>query len=240
MPSPQFDRALVDPSVTDAELEQALADPAGDFPEVEEQDSLDEPSGVARGLLAVVPATPHQAILNARALRANHTFVGVGMCLAAVHGPIFKIPALWPDAETAMAHSAPFHPIPDPASTGVPRGSVGFASNGRHGHVWLELGGGLVSTTDYHENGYEGVALRSKMLTWCGALHWGWGETLDGIDVWPTQTKKPVPPKDWSLADRRAYVHRRLLKARDDGHDGLAHQLTVWQDKMDARLQATK
>jgi hypothetical protein len=245
---PNFDRTLVDPSVTDEEIERALdADPAGDYPDVDEQDHLDDEQ-LARGLLSPVPATPREAIEHARTLREQHTFVGVGMCLATVRGPIYRVPALWPDAETAMAHSAPFHAVTDPASTGVPRASVGFASNGRHGHVWLELGAvgvtgslhALVSTTDFHEPGFEGVALRSKMLTWCGAQRFGWGETVDGIDVWPTVTKKPAPPKPWSLQDRRDYVHRRLVKARDDGHGGLAHQLKLWQDKMDARLQVAK
>jgi hypothetical protein len=70
-----FNRDLVDPSVTDEEIERAHDGAAADFPDVEDQDEL---ADVARQLF-IVPAGKAQRIANARALREDHTFVGVGM-----------------------------------------------------------------------------------------------------------------------------------------------------------------
>lgn len=235
-----FNRDDVDPSVTNDELDQAQADPATVFPDVDEQDTLDDEDEdgqtAVRALIATVPATPHQAILNARTLRDQHTFVRIGMCLNVVRGRLFHVPALWPDAATAMRHSSPFHPITDPNSTTVPRGAVGYAANGRHGHVWLELGGGLVSTTDYHELGFEGVALRSKMLTWCGATRWGWGETLNGFDVWPDPVRKPAPPAPWTTEQRIRVLRREQAEAKKAGQWQRATRFDQWADRLEKRL----
>jgi len=239
-----FDPDLVDPSVTAAEIEQAHDGDPAPFPNIEDADTLDDASPALRGLVGVVPATPAQALVNAKRLRDDHTFVGVGMCLATVRGPIFGLPPLWPDADTAMEHSAPFHPLTD--TLAAPRGSVGFAANGGHGHVWLNLGGGLASTTDFHENGFEGVALISRMLAWCGATRWGWGEVLNGFDVWPGQRKPPRPhqPDDpkphapWTLEQRAAFIARRARIARREGHLARARQLKRWHDRMELRIKA--
>jgi hypothetical protein len=245
MPNQPFDRSGVDPSVTDEEIERALdtTEPA-DFPDADDvQDDLDDDSE-PRGLVGVgvVAASKPQRIANARKLRVDQTFVGVNRCLAVVRGPILGLPAVEPTAAIAGDHSSPFHPIADADSTAVPRAAIGFAWNGGAGHVWLELGAvkvggkplGLVSTTDFHESGFEGVALRSRMLTWCRATRWGWGESVNGFDVWP-DLKKPVPPP-WTWEDRLAQLHRDLKRARDHGASKRhIAGLKAWIDKLEER-----
>jgi hypothetical protein len=232
-----YDPSKVDPSVTAEEIELAHDGTPAAYPDLDEQDTIDDVAPV--GLMGPSVATIPERIVNARNLRADRTFVGVGMCLATVRGPILGLPAVYPSAEVAGHHSSPFHPIGDPGDTTVPRGAIGFAFNGGNGHVWLELGGGLVSTTDFHENGYEGVALRSRMLAWCGATSWGWGESVNGFDVWP-DPKKPKPPAPpWGLAEREREVHRALHKAK--ANEAPAHRiagLQKWDDSMIARVKA--
>lgn len=235
-----YNAELVDPSVTPEEIELALhGTPTEYLPSLVAQDHVEgEPEGVTRGLTTIVPASIPQRIQNARALRDNHTFVGVGMCLATVRGPILGVPAVFPSAEVAGEHSSPFHTIGNAGDLTVPRGSIGFAFNGGNGHVWLELGGGLVSTTDFHENGFEGVALRSKMLAWCGATSWGWGESVNGFDVWP-DPKLPKPePKPWGLAERERLVHHNLRAAKHAGaHQRKIDGLQKWDETLVARLE---
>lgn len=235
----------LDPSVTDEDIERAFDGDPDSFPDAELQDQVDDEEDQPLGLTAIVPAGKAERIANAKRLRDNHTFVGVGMCLATVRGPILQIPALYPTAAVAGDHSRPFHGGIAAGSTQVPRAAIGFAWNGRAGHVWLELGGvtvggreeALVSTTDFHENGYEGVALRSRMLSWCGATRWGWGESCEGYDVWPDPKKPtPKPVEPWTLERRRQFIHRQLVDAREAGHQELAHQLKLWQDRIDHKL----
>lgn len=228
-----FDPDLVDPSVTAEEIERAHDAEPADFPDVEEQDDLDE-----LGEGAITPATPREAIQHARALTEDDTFVGVGYCLRTVRDPEYRVPALWPDAETAWENGAPQHRTSDPVA--IPRGAPVYWTNGRHGHIALSLGGGLCRTTDYHRPGYVDVALISRLAPWCGGQLVGWAETLNGYDVWP-DPKKPKPaPRAWTLADRRAFIHRRLLAAREAGRDTQAARLKAWQDRMDAKLEAQK
>ena len=220
-----FNRDQVDPSVTDEELEQATADPHGDFPDLEEQDDLDE-----LGAGAVVPATPAQAIANARRLRSEHTWCGVGYCLRTVRGPIYRVPALWPDANAALANGKPIHSVSELVD--IPRGAVIGFHNSTHGHVTLGLGGGLNSTTDYHEPGYEGVATIANTAGWCGADRVVWYETLCGVDVWPGPAK-PKPrmlTRDEKLQRLRADRKRALR----NGHEHYAARLKVWIDRIAA------
>lgn len=238
---PDIDPTLVDPSVTREEIEQAIDGDPAPFPDVDVQDDLDDADpadGKAFMAVTIVAASKAQRIVNARNLRERQTFVGVGLCLAVVHGPILNIPALYPTAAIAGNHSKPFHPITDPASTQVPRAAIGFAWNGRAGHVWLELGGGLVSTTDFHRNGYEGVALRSRMLTWCGAIRWGWGESVNDFDVWP-EAKKPAPkPQPWDWHDRVHLLEQDLARMEKDhaSHNDIA-SMKAWIARIKDRHQ---
>lgn len=206
----QLDRQAVDPSVTDDDVERALDGDPAPFPDVDEQDVPDVVSE-AKALLGVIPHTPAEAVANARVLRDRHTFVGVGMCLATVRGPIFGLPAMWPDATAAIDHGAPVHHITDPVA--IPRGTAVVWRNDRHSHIALGLGGGLCSTTDFHENGFEGVAQISRIAAWCGGDLVGFIETLNGFDVWP-DPKKPKPaPRPWGLAEREREVHRAHHRA---------------------------
>lgn len=232
-----------DPSVTAQETRDALRDPGTDYAAVvnhqEDRNGNqdDVPDGpAALGLVSVVPATPRDAILNARKLRDDHTFVGVGYCLRVVHN-LFRLPALWPDANTAMEHGAPIHRVSDLGE--IPRGAVIGYHNSHYGHVSLGLGGGLTSTTDYHELGYEGVATIDNTARWCGATEVVWYEVLNGFDVWPDPHKpKPAPVVPWSLHERRDFLYRALLHARRDGHDTRAARLKQWIARIDRRLDA--
>lgn len=224
-----FNRDDVDPSVTDEELEKATADPAGDYPDAGgddgEQDDLDE-----LGAGAAEPATPAQAIANARRLREQHTWVGVGYCLRTVRGLIYRVPALWPDANAALAHGRPIHSVSE--LTEIPRAAVIGFHNKTHGHVAFGLGGGLNSTTDYHEPGYEGVATIANTAEWCGADRVVWYEVLCGVDVWPGP-QKPKPKmltKDERI--RRLKADRR--RALENGHEHYAARLKVWIEKIQA------
>jgi hypothetical protein len=242
-----FDTTL-DPAISQEMVDQAHAADPFDYEQVlaeiearQAQDDIDEAD--ARGLVAPAIRKPGEAALEARRWHEENLTLGVGMCLATVRH-YFNVNALWPDAETAGEHSAPLHRSTNAAD--FPRGTCGYAYNGRHGHIWINAGGGLCWTTDYRRGGgFVDLAPISAMAPWIGGQLIGWGEVLNGVDVWPTpkpdpkQSAKPVFHA-WSLADRRAYVHHRLLRARDDGHDKLAHQLKAWQDKMDAKIEAHK
>jgi hypothetical protein len=231
------DTAL-DPTITPELLEQAHDEPAIDYDQVFAeitarlaQDDVDDTEDQARGFLAAPIRKPGQACLEARRIHEENVDVGIGYCLRTVRG-YFDVAALWPDAETAGEHSAPLHRTTDPNE--FPCGSVGYAYNGRHGHVWLNVGGGMCWTTDYRRLGRVDLAPVSAMAPWIGGRLIGWGEVLNGVDVWP-DPKKPEP-KPWTLQDRRDFVHRRLLAAREHDHKQLAHQLKMWQDRMDDRL----
>lgn len=235
-----FDRELVDSSVSEEEIELAnYPDPAG-FPLVDNQDEPDE----ARSLLTV-PATPAQACAHAKALRDNHTNVGIGMCLRTVRGPIFGLPSLWPTASIAYTHGKPFHRFDD--LTLVPRGmAIFWATPGSDdpGHVALSLGGGLCSTTDFHENGFEGVALISKLADWCGDPFRGGAEILNGFDVWPNPDKPdPKPVHEfhaWDAARKVQFLKSEADRQRADGHPKRAEQLETWADKIAARAKAKR
>lgn len=238
----QLDRRLVDPSVTDDDVERALDGTPDRYPDHDAVDLFQDDVDVvteAKALLGVIPHTPEQAIASARVLRDRHTFVGIGMCLATVRGPIFGLPALWPDATAAIDHGAPIHRITDPVA--IPKGTAVVWRNDRHSHIALGLGGGLCSTTDFHENGFEGVAQISRIEAWCGGTLVGFIETLNGFDVWP-DPKKPKPkPKPWGLPEREREVRRALQKAKRNKAparriDGLAR----WDETLLARMEEHK
>lgn len=228
-----FNRDLVDPSVTEEEIEQAEQDPAGDYPDSDEQDDLDE-LGAGR----ITPATPHQAVLNARALRDHHTFVGIGYCLRTVRGPIFKLSALWPDANSALKHGKPIHRVADVVN--IPRGAVIGFHNATHGHITLGLGGGLNSTTDYHEPGFEGVASIARTADWCNADRVVWYETLNGFDVWPDPVKKPATPAPWTPLQRLTALRREQAEAKKAGQWQRATRFDQWADRIEKRLEGRK
>lgn len=229
---PDFDRSLVDASVTDEEIERAHDAPALPFPDVDEQDDTDD-EGDARGLLAPAPNTPKEALANAKRLDDQGTFVGVGMCLRTVRGPEYGVASLWPDAESAWHNSRPRHLDSNP--TAIPRGAPVYWVNGRHGHIAISLGGGLCRTTDFHRSGMVDVALISRLASWCSGTLVGWGETLNGIDVWP-DPKKPKPrPEPWTWERRVKFLRAEAVRQKRDGHPHRAEQLSGWADKIAAR-----
>lgn len=222
--------------VTPAELEAAHDATPAPYPDVVAQDDADDDLGDAKALLGIVPNSRGEAALYQRNLRQNHTFVGVGMCLRTVRLS-WGLPALWPDANTAIDHGAPIHRTSDPVE--VPWGASVVWENDRHGHIAFSLGGGLCSTTDYLESGFVGPALISRLGPWCGGRLVGWIETVNGYDVWPDQTKKPKPkPTPWGLAEREREVHRALKRAQDnDAPQRRVAGLKAWDDTLRTRLE---
>ena len=224
----------LDPSVTPEEVEAAQADPTQPFPADAEQDDADD-EVLARALVAPVIATPNQALATAKHYTDASVFVGgVGWCLRTVRG-YFNVAALWPDANDAQAHSAPFHKVTDPLK--LPRGSVGYCRNATHGHVWLNLGGGLCRTTDFHRPGMVDIARVDKVVAWASGTDLGWGEVLNGVDVWPNPKKpKPkTPPKSWTWERRVQFLRNEAVRQQRDGHGPRAQQLRDWADKIAAR-----
>jgi len=232
-------REQLDPAdgITDEDIERAYDGEPAPFPDLEAQDDDedDEPRGFAA--TPQVAASKAQRCANAKQLRDDRTFVGVGFCQRTVRGPILEIDALYPTAAIAGHHSRPFHHQTNPATTGVPRAAIGFAFNGGAGHTWLELGAELVSTTDFHENGFCGIARRSRMLEWCGADEWGWGETDNDVDVWPEAPKPPAPDPfvTWPWDRRVEFLRNEARRELRDGHPVIARQLEAWADKIAAR-----
>lgn len=226
------------PDVTSDQIERAYDVDPQPFPEaVEAGDDGAQDDPVAdqlRGLILGQPNTPAAALKVAKHYDDDSVDVGVGFCLKTVR-TYFAVAALWPDAETAFAHSAPFHHVA--AGEFAPRGSVGLARNGRHGHVWINLGGGLVRTTDFHRPGMVDVALESRVLSWCGALEHGWGEVLNSVDVWPSRKVRPRPPIRWTAGDRAMFLQREIRHALENGHPIRAEHLKVWRAAILARME---
>lgn len=225
----------LDPSITADELNDALGATPQPYQDVLFQDDIES----VLGLTTVVPAKPLAALANARALHASSTFVGVGMCLATVRGKEFKVPALWPDAASAWFHSGPRHAENDPLR--IPRGAVVYWLNGRHGHVAISCGGGLCWTTDYRRTGFVDLAPIANLASWCGGTLVGWGESLNGYDVWP-DPKKPKPdPPAWNLQDKRRLVASALKHAKENGaHQRRIDGLTKWLAHIDQKIKETK
>jgi hypothetical protein len=218
----------LDPSITADELNDAMGATPAPFPDVDFHDDADQ----VHGLTAVAPATPAEAIANARQIHENNVFVDVGMCLATVRR-YFEVPALWPDAATAWEHSSPRH-----NAMNIPGGAVIYWVNGRHGHVALSVGGGLCWTTDYRRNGFVDLAPIANLASWCGGTLAGWGETLNGFDVWP-DPKKPKPePAPWGLEDKRRLIAAALKRAKAHGApERRIDGLTKWLDRLDHRIK---
>jgi len=223
-----FDRTLA-PEVTDEELDYAVSADPLPFPDTEQDDADDEP---ARLFVATIPNTPQEALAISKKWSDEGRFVGIGFCQRAVRN-YFNVAALWPDAETDMAHAAPLH-RPKPPKF-APRGTAGAARNGHHGHRWINLGGGLVRTTDMFRPGKIDVALESRMLEWCGAIDHAWTELINGVDVWP-DPKKPKPkPQPWTWERRVKFLRAEANRQRRDGHPAKANRLTEWADKIAKR-----
>lgn len=189
------------------------------------QDDLDE-----QGAGTITPATPDQARANARALHENSTYVGVGYCLRTVRDPEFRIPGLYPDAETAWEEAELQHRTTNPLE--IPRGAIPFWTNGRFGHVALSVGGGLCWTTDYRRPGYVDLAPIAALGPWCGGRLVGWAEDLNGIDCWPSDRPKPV----FNLDDRIRLVRNALDRARANKAGQVRIDgLTCWLDRLEKR-----
>lgn len=223
-----------DPSITADELNDALGATPQPYQDVEFHDDITQ---LVHTLSVVVPATPAEAMTNAKALTDNNVFVGVGMCLATVRGREFEVPALWPDATTAWENAATRHFETNPNR--IPRGAVVYWLNGRHGHVALSVGGGLCRTTDYRRTGFVDLAPISALDSWCGGRLVGWGETLNGIDVWPSPNKPdPKPaPKPWGLEEKHKLVASALKHAKENHvSERRIDGLTTWLHHIEDRL----
>jgi hypothetical protein len=238
----ELDPYELDPSVSTQEFDQAQLAPSTEFPLVDEQDEADDEQRIAT-LVAITPATPHEAILHARILRQEHTELGVGRCLQIVRQRLFVLPSLWPNANVAIAHGAPVHTVTDFSK--VPRGSVLGFVNDHLGHTSLGLGGALTSTPDYHVLGQMGVASIANVAQWCRATKVVWFETLNGFDVWPDPQKPepPEPPKtpDWWKAEQRIrHLMNEAEAERKAHHPKVANQLEHWAAKIRARTHGPK
>lgn len=213
------------PDVTSEALERAYDSTPLPFFDTDQ----DDPEADYVALVAMPPATPIEALSAAHVADVAGTFFGVGRCLQTQRG-FWNVAALWPTARDARLHAAPTHPIPP--GHYPPRGSVGFAAN----HVWLNLGAGLVRTTDYHRAGKVDVALLSRMLEWCGSEGHVWGEVLNGIDVWPSRLPKPPAPHMWSRAQRAEFLKDEMRDALKHGRTDQATHLKAWRNKVLANL----
>lgn len=223
----------LDHTITESQLEVAHSTDPTDYDVVFDsivsrlaQDDLDE-----LGAGTVVPATPAEALSNARALHENSTYVGVGYCLRTVRDPEFRIPGLYPDAETAWEEAELKHRTSNPME--IPRGGISFWENGRFGHVAPGAGGGLCWTTDYRRPGYVDLAPIASLASWCGGRLVGWAEDLNGVDCWPNPRQhRPT----FDINDRIRIVQRILDRARTNHApkyriDGL----TSWLDRLEQR-----
>jgi hypothetical protein len=223
----EHDPNAIPDDVTPEQLERAYDSPPLEFPDVVEQDEPD--AGSVAHLLALPPNTPKEALGLAHVADVAGTFFGVGMCLATQRG-FWNVAALWPNAETARLHAAPVHTIPH--GHYPPRGSVGLAAN----HVWLNLGAGLVRTTDFHRPGKVDVALLTRMLAWCGSEGHVWGEVLNGVDVWPSRQPKPAPVHMWTAAQRADFLKAEIRHALTQGDRRKAQHLKMWRNRILERL----
>lgn len=223
----------LDPSITPDMVDAAHAVTPVDydqvFAEITSRLGQDDLVAEPRGLVAPQIRGPVQACLEARQWHEQGTSLGVGMCLATVRH-YFNVAALWEDAETAGEHSAPLHRTSNPAD--FPRGSVGYAYNGRHGHVWLSVGGGLCWTTDYVRAGKVDLAPISAMAPWIGGRLIGWGEVLNGVDVWP-DPKKPKP-KPLTHAEKADIIRVRWHELQKSNHPKRAARVKRWLDDLEA------
>jgi hypothetical protein len=195
------------------------------FAEITKRLAQDDLTDEPHGLVSAPIRTPNEACLEARRIHDENIDVGIGMCLRTVHN-YFNVGALWPDATAAAAHSSPFHTLTDPAK--FPRGVVAYALNDRHSHVFLSVGGGLCWTTDFKRLGHVDLAPISAMAPWIGGRLAGWGEVLNGVDVWPSP-KKPTPKP--LTSDEKLHVLRNDIRELEHaGRDWRARRLQLWHD----------
>lgn len=226
----------LDTTITEAMLDAAYSADPTDYGVIFDsivhqlaQDDLDE-----QGAGTITPATPPQAIANARGLHDQSTYVGVGYCLRTVRDPEFRIPGLYPDAETAWEEAELKHRTSNPME--IPRGGIPFWTNGRFGHVALGVGGGMCWTTDYRRPGYVDLAPIAALGSWCGGKLVGWAEDLNGVDCWPNDRgHKPV----FNIDDRIRIVTRVLARARaNDAGQVRIDGLENWLDRLEKRAAA--
>lgn len=220
----------LDPEITPAMFDTAHTAEPAEYPDTDVHDDLDE-----LGAGTVTPATPAQALQHAWFLNTDGVYVGVGYCLKTVRDPEFRIPALYPDAETAWEEADQKHPTADPHD--IPRGAVVFWTNGRHGHVALSAGGGLCWTTDYRRPGYVDLAPIASLASWCGGTLVGWAEDLNGIDVWPNErpARPPFGLDEWIVVVKNALRRARDNKASKRRIDGLKKWLAQLEAKKAAK-----
>lgn len=224
---PDYD---LDPTIDQDLVDEAHAATPATYTDISCQDLIDE-----LGAGQTRPASPAEAIANARRLATDVTYVGVGYCLRTVRGPEFEILPLYPDAETAWEEADLKHPETDPLK--IPRGAIVFWTNGRYGHVALSVGGGMCWTTDYRRSGFVGLAPIAALGPWCGGRLVGWAEDLNGVDCWPTPDK-PKPKPVFNIDDRIRLVRNALERARkNDAPKQRRDGLKQWLAQLEARAE---
>lgn len=220
----EHDPDNVPDDVTPEQIERAY-----DSPPLPYRETVDNDDYLGITFVAAPPATPVEALEAAARADDAGMFFGAGMCLRTQRG-FWNVAALWPNARAARLHSAPSHKVAP--SHHAPRGTVGFAAN----HVWLNLGAGLVRTTDFHRTGMVDVALESRMLEWCGTEGHIWGEVLNGVDVHPSRKPHPTPAHEWTPAERADFLRDEIREALDAGRTSEALQLKAWRQRILQRL----
>jgi len=196
------------------------------------QDDLDELGG------GDAPRDRHEAVALGRHWIAIALWLGVGYCLKTIRS-LFGVAALYPDAETAWEEAEHKHRVTDLAK--IPWGVPIWWTNGRYGHVALYIGRGLCITTDYLEPGRLCIARVDRLASWCGGTFVGWTNDINDVVVWRPKRTKPKP-KPWTAEDRLRVVEGLLkrTKARKNPSERRIQGLTVWRDKLRARVEESK
>lgn len=232
----------IDPSVTAAELDRAPEGPSVAFENVAHPEKPDQqdfigivPDTIRQPLPphrhgerpdASVCNTPRNALRNVGLMRRDHRPVGgVGLSWYHVRFNGWHVNPLWPTAEQAGLHGEPIHRYK--RYDAAPPGMTLVFLNGELGLAGLSLGGGLIDVADYHEPGYNGVALVENVLHWCGADDWFGIETVNGVDVWPNRRGKP---QSWTRHGLAAQLHQDAGRA---GHRR-ASGLHAWRQEIGA------
>jgi hypothetical protein len=185
--------------------------------------------------------TPKEAVSLGRAWIAAFVFFGVGYCLRTMRN-LFKVDALWLDAETAWEEAKFKHPVTDLAK--IPWGVLIWWTNGRHGHVALYIGNGWCITTDYKRAGYLCIARVDALASWCGGTFRGWTEDVNNVRIWKPKTKTNPYGIDDRIADLQALLKRaeahNARKARIDGIKKWLGRMEERRDRINEKKGSTR
>ncbi len=225
-----------------AELVESLAVPddlePAPFPDVDEQDSLDELGGPGDA-----PRTSKEAAREGRRWIAMAVFLGVGYCLRAIRS-LWGVMPLWPDATTGWEEAEHRHPETDPMK--IPWGVPVWWVNDRHGHVAFSIGGGWCLTTDFKRSGFFCVARIAALGPWCGGRLVGWTNDINGVVVWRPKKAKPEPVKIGGPDEKLKVVEAALRRAKEHNAETAAQQrrkkarvefLSRWRDRLRLKVK---